>query len=135
MTSTIVIIGFAAICLIILLFAFLVLWKIFTGCIDICTMLQESPPTGVVPTKAGDPPAPLPITKTSFSRFQFLVFTFVVAGLFLLLSIESGTFVEIPNSVLGLLGISATSFGVSKITDASKTKPVTPVLPVPPVPL
>jgi hypothetical protein len=120
--STIVIIGFALICIIILLFAFLVLWKMFTGRIDIGTLLQESPPSGQLPVEAkdGQPPTPISVTKTSFSRFQFLVFTFVVAGLFLLLSIEAGTFVEIPNSVLGLLGISATSFGVSKITDASK---------------
>jgi hypothetical protein len=32
-------------------------------------------------------------TKASLSRFQFLLFTFVIAGLFLLLSIEAGTFV------------------------------------------
>jgi hypothetical protein len=53
-------------------------------------------------------------TKASLSRFQFLIFTFVIAGLFLLLSIESGTFVNIPDSVLALLGISAGSYAVSK---------------------
>jgi hypothetical protein len=125
-TSIIVIVGFALTCIIILLFAFLVLWKIFTGRIDISTLLQESPPAGTAPLAAADvqsdrkTSAPAAVTKTSFTRFQFLVFTFVVAGLFLMLSIEAGTFVEIPNSVLGLLGISAASFGVSKITDASK---------------
>ena len=53
-------------------------------------------------------------TKASLSRFQFLLFTFVIAGLFLLLSIESGAFVNVPNSVLALLGISAGSYTVSK---------------------
>ena len=52
--------------------------------------------------------------KASLARFQFLLFTFVVAGLFLLLSIEAGTFVEIPNNVLALIGISGGSFLVSK---------------------
>ena len=63
-------------------------------------------------------------TKASLSRFQFLLFTFVIAGLFLLLSIESGTFVNIPDSVLGLLGISAGSYAVSKgITANTKNAP------------
>ena len=52
--------------------------------------------------------------KASLSRFQFLIFTFVVAGLFLLLSIEAGAFVEVPPTVLGLIGISGGSFIVSK---------------------
>ena len=46
--------------------------------------------------------------------YASLLFTFVVAGLFLLLSIESGTFVNIPSSVLELIGISAATYGVSK---------------------
>lgn len=62
-------------------------------------MLSESGPTGF---------------KASLSRFQFLIFTFVIAGLFLLLSIEAGTFVEIPTNVLGLLGISGGNYLVSK---------------------
>lgn len=52
--------------------------------------------------------------KASLSRFQFLIFTFVVAGLFLLLSIEAGAFVEVPPTVLGLVGISGGSFIISK---------------------
>lgn len=52
--------------------------------------------------------------KASLSRFQFLIFTFVVAGLFLLLSIEAGAFVEVPPTVLGLIGISGGSFIISK---------------------
>ena len=34
----------------------------------------------------------------------------MVAGLFLLLSIEAGTFVDIPTNVLGLIGISSASY-------------------------
>jgi len=52
--------------------------------------------------------------KASLSRFQLFVFTFVVAGLFLVLSIENGQIIEIPQSVLGLLGISGGSYLVSK---------------------
>jgi hypothetical protein len=79
--------------------AALVLWKMFTGKIPLDFLIAE-------PGSEGN--------KASLSRFQFLVFTFVVAGLFLLLSIESGTFVEIPTSVLGLLGISGGSYVLAK---------------------
>jgi len=52
--------------------------------------------------------------KASLSRLQFLVFTFVIAGLYLMLSIQAATFVDIPTNVLGLLGVSAGSYVVSK---------------------
>lgn len=52
--------------------------------------------------------------KASLSRFQLLVFTFVTAGLFLVLSIEAGQMVDIPNGVLGLLGISGGSYVTAK---------------------
>lgn len=52
--------------------------------------------------------------KASLSRFQFLVFTFVIAGLYLLLSIEAGTFVDVPTNALALLGISGGSYILSK---------------------
>jgi hypothetical protein len=77
--------------------AVLILYMIFKGRIDLSQVLTEPDST-----------------KASLSRFQFLLFTFVVVGLFLLLSIESGTFVNIPDSVLGLLGISAGSYAISK---------------------
>lgn len=61
--------------------------------------------------------------KASLSRFQFLIFTFVIAGLYFVLCIESGTFVEIPNSALTLMGISGGSFLVSKgISSANQQK-------------
>lgn len=77
--------------------AALILYMIFRGRIDLSQVLTEPDST-----------------KASLSRFQFLLFTFVVVGLFLLLSIESGAFVNIPDSVLGLLGISAGSYAISK---------------------
>ena len=94
-----------AIMVIILGTALVVLWLIFTGKINLANMLDEPGPAGAASSTA---------SKASLSRFQFLLFTFVVAGLFLLLSIESGTFVNIPASVLELIGISAATYGVSK---------------------
>lgn len=90
-----VIVGVGVVILILGLAA-VILIKIFTDRIDISQLLAE------------------PDGKASLSRFQFLVFTFVIAGVYLLLCIESGTFVEIPASVLGLMGISSGSYVVSK---------------------
>ncbi|MET3667935.1 hypothetical protein [Caulobacter sp. 1776] len=99
-----------AIVLVILGIAALVLWKMFTGKIPLDFLIAE----------------PGEANKASLSRFQFLIFTFVVAGLFLLLSIESGTFVEIPTSVLALLGISGGSYvlakGITANADVKKTE-------------
>ena len=108
-TSNIALYSFFILSAILLLFAFLVLWKIFRGSISLDDLLCETPSTG-------RPNAPC---KASLSRFQFLVFTFVIAGLYLLLSIEAGTFVDIPTNVLGLLGISGGSYLVSKGINAS----------------
>ena len=58
--------------------------------------------------------------KASLSRFQFLLFTFVVAGLYFLLCVEAGTLIEVPASVLGILGISASGYVLSKGVTASK---------------
>ncbi len=103
-TDNIAIVCFAIISVIILLFAVLVLWKIYKGDISLDGLLTEVPANG----KAVDN------TKASLSRFQFLIFTFVIAGLYLLLSIEAGTFVDIPSNVLYLLGISGGTYVVSK---------------------
>jgi len=69
---------YVAIALIVIIMgaAAVTLWLIATGDINIKNVLEEPDSD-----------------KASLSRFQFLIFTFVVAGLFLLLSIESGTFV------------------------------------------
>ncbi len=110
--DTISTIGFAIIALILLLFAFLVLWKIFTGDIKLEGLLAEIPTDGSVQS-----------AKASLSRLQFLIFTFVVAGLFLLLSIEDGTFVTIPQNVLWLLGISGGTYAASKVVSTTKSGP------------
>lgn len=85
--------------------AIVVLYLILVGKIDIKSVLQEPDST-----------------KASLSRFQFLIFTFVIAGLFLMLSVEAGTFVNIPDGVLALMGISAGSYAVSKGITASNNK-------------
>ena len=97
---------------IILGFASVILYKILN---------REISLDGIIPESDGK--------KASLSRFQYLVFTFVVAGLYLVLSLESGNFVDIPQSVLVLLGISGGSYLVSKqigSTPAPK-KPETPI--------
>jgi hypothetical protein len=78
-----------------------VLWQIFDGTIDLSRLISE--PNG----------------DASISRFQFLVFTFVIA-LSLFLVIVSGkdgkpAFPEsIPGGILTLLGISGSSYAVGK---------------------
>ncbi len=104
-------IAFAIISLILLLFAFIVLWKIYKGDISLTGLLAEPPPAAADGATQTTAPSAM---KASLSRFQFLIFTFVIAGLFLLLSIEAGTFVDIPTNVLMLLGISGGTYVVSK---------------------
>ena len=79
------------------LFGFLILAGIASGKIDISQLLTES---------GGG---------ASMSRFQLLVFTFVVGLSFFLIVVSTGKFPNpIPSEVLTLLGISATTYGVSK---------------------
>ncbi len=79
----------------------LVLREIYDGKIDLSRLISE--PNG----------------DASMSRFQFLVFTFVIAlSLFLVVAalVASGTprFPDVPGTVLTLLGISGSSYLVSK---------------------
>src|SRR5262245_42446134 len=61
--------------------------------------------------------------KASFSRFQFMIFTFVISMCVLVLTLESGHFPTIETNVLGLLGISGGSYVISKgISEANKDK-------------
>jgi len=55
----------------------------------------------------------------SMGRFQLLIFTFVIALSFLYVITSPGSsgFPEVPGSVLTLLGISGSSFLVSKTVD------------------
>ena len=106
--------------------AAMVLVKIWTNKIDLSGLLSESadPATAAAvagaAAAAGPPPVgapaggPLPTTKASLSRLQLLLFTVVIVGLYLTLSLEAGAMVEIPNQVLGLLGISGGSYVISK---------------------
>jgi uncharacterized BrkB/YihY/UPF0761 family membrane protein len=51
----------------------------------------------------------------SMSRFQLLIFTFVVAlSLFIIVANNPTGFPQIPSGVLTLVGLSATTYGVSK---------------------
>ncbi|HEY6249837.1 MAG TPA: hypothetical protein VI685_07730 [Candidatus Angelobacter sp.] len=88
--------------IIVFLFGFMVLAGIASGKIDISKLLTED---------GGG---------ASMSRFQLLVFTFVIALSLLLIVVNNKTsFPDIPANVLLLLGISATTYGVSKGIQAS----------------
>ena len=74
----------------------ILLLKMFRGTIDLSALISEE--NG----------------QASFSRFQFLVFTFVIAVSVLVLTLEGGEFPELGTDVLGLLGISGSGYVVSK---------------------
>jgi hypothetical protein len=83
------------------LFGFFVLAAIASGKIDVSTLLTED---------GGG---------ASMSRFQLLIFTFVIALSFFLIVVCNCAFPDVPTNVLALLGISATTYGVSKGIQAS----------------
>ena len=56
----------------------------------------------------------------SLSRFQFLIFTFVIALSLYLIIVHDMKFPDIPPTILALLGISSGSYVVSKGIQASK---------------
>ncbi|HVT60820.1 MAG TPA: hypothetical protein VHR45_20785 [Thermoanaerobaculia bacterium] len=58
----------------------------------------------------------------SISRFQFLIFTFVIAFSFFLVAVSTDSLPPVPGEVLTLLGISATTFAVSKGIEVSHRK-------------
>jgi hypothetical protein len=91
------------------LFGFFVIAAIASGKIDIRLLLAE---TG---EKDG-------MGKASMSRFQLLIFTFVIGiSFFLVVLCDCKKLPEVPNGVLTLLGISASTYGVSKGIHASST--------------
>lgn len=82
------------------LFGFMVLAAIASGKIDIGRLLEEKGSNG---------------GGASMSRFQLLIFTFVVAISLLLIVVSTHDFPkEIPAGVLTLLGISASTYAISK---------------------
>lgn len=88
----------------ILVLGALVVWKLFTGKLDLTSLIVDAD------------------GKASLSRFQFLIFTFVIAGLYLLLSIDSGSLIDVPQNALLLMGVSGGSYVVSKGIDAARHK-------------
>jgi quinol-cytochrome oxidoreductase complex cytochrome b subunit len=87
------------------LFGFFIIAAIASGKINISQLLTE---------KDGD-------GKASMSRFQLLIFTFVIGVSFFMVVVSNNKLPEVPNQVLTLLGISATTYGVSKGIQASTT--------------
>jgi hypothetical protein len=101
------------------LFGVLVLWRVFTGDIDLSLLISE---------KSGG---------ASMSRFQLLIFTFVISLSFFMIVVSNAKllqtnenvnrkpsptmpqFPDVPGGVLALLGISASSYTVSKGIQAS----------------
>ena len=80
------------------LFGFVILWKIVKGDIDLDRLLSEPDGSGV-----------------SFSRFQFLIFTFVISMSLFWVIVHGGGFPkEIPGGIFALLGISGGSYVISK---------------------
>ncbi len=61
-----------------------------------------------------------PDGKASFSRFQFLLFTFAIVMCLMILTIGSGEFPKMDMNILGLLGISGGSYVASKAITESK---------------
>lgn len=83
---------------IIFLFGFMILAGIASGKIDISKILEEKGTDGA-----------------SMSRFQLLIFTFVIALSLFLIVVHTGDFpTKIPPEILTLLGISASTYAVSK---------------------
>lgn len=108
------------------------IWKIYTNVIDLSDLLSE-------PGLGG---------KASLSRFQLLVFTLVISGLYVILSIENGQLIDVPDGALLLLGISGGTYAIAKgigknpptrettettVVQTSTAAPVAPAAPAAPV--
>jgi len=92
------------------LIGIVIIWKILRNEINLDALISESDDSG----KAG---------KASLSRFQLLLFTFAVVGIFVVLCFQRSGWVDIPNGVLGLLGISGGSYVLSKGIQMSNGQP------------
>ena len=80
------------------LLGLLILFYMMTGRIDLTWLISEKENGGAA----------------SLSRFQFLLFTFVVAMCILVLTLEGGEFPQLNEDILGLLGISGGSYLIAK---------------------
>ena len=106
--------GFTLLALIFLL-GFAVIVAIANGSINISSLLCE-PGTDAAGSKGA-----------SMSRFQLLVFTLVIALSLFLVTVADMKFPDtIPAGILTLLGISSTTFAVSKGIQASTNQPTAP---------
>jgi hypothetical protein len=61
-----------------------------------------------------------PNGDASLSRFQFLIFTFVIAVGLLLIIVQTQDFPPVPGQILALLGISGGSYVISKGIQTSR---------------
>ena len=82
----------------------ILLWKMGNGKINLAKLISE------------------PDGDASLSRFQFLIFTFVISMslFFVTVSNSPWAFPEIPSGILALLGMSAGSYIISKGIQTSR---------------
>ena len=105
--------------IIVFFFGFIILASMAPGKIDVSGLLEEKVDGAKDDGAKGDGDK---MGKASMSRFQLLLFTFVIAiSLFLIVVNSTDKFPDIPTNVLLLLGISATTYGVSKGIQASSS--------------
>lgn len=100
-------------------FGLMVLLYMAAGEIDLSMLLSEP---------KGHDAEGKPTYGASMSRFQLLIFTFVIALSLLLIIIATGAkaFPAVPSEILVLLGISASTYAVGKGIQSSAQKPPTP---------
>lgn len=58
----------------------------------------------------------------SMSRLQLLIFTFVVAVGLIKVLVATGSFPDIPNSILVLVGVSGSTYAIGKAVNSSPTE-------------
>ena len=92
--------GYTAL-LLIFLYGVIVLYEMVNGNVDVAELIGES---------GGG---------ASISRFQLLVFTFVIALGIIFLLAKDGEFPKLDANILALIGISASTYAVSKGIQAS----------------
>ena len=89
----------------------ILLYLMISGKIDLTQLISE-------PLKPGDPPAAH--GDASMSRFQLLVFTFVIAMSLFLIVVANKAVPDVPTSIVGLLGVSGGSYVISKGIQANR---------------
>ena len=95
--------GYTAL-LLVFLYGVIVLYEMVTGSVDVAELIGES---------GGG---------ASMSRFQLLIFTFVIALGIIFLLAKDGKFPDLNANILALVGISASTYAVSKGIQASNPR-------------